>query len=129
MLTAVEISGEKEETLFVFLDLEKVFYRIHIEVIKGEMTKLDIEEWLITAVVIMYRNSSSMIRINKTVVEKFDVKVAVHQGSVLSPCLFVINFEALLRECRSTLPCDMLYVDDLVIIVESLVELGTRYTA
>ena len=92
------------------------------------MTKLDIEEWLITAMVIMYRNSSSMIRINKTVVEKFDVKVAVHQGSVLSPCLFVV-FEALLTECRRTLPCDMLYVDDLVIIVESLVELGTRYAA
>ena len=70
-----------------------------------------------------------MIRVNKTVVEKFDVKVAVHQGSVLSPCLFVIVFEALLRECRRTLPCDMLYVDDLVIIVESLVELGTRYAA
>lgn len=93
------------------------------------MTKLGIEEWLIRTVVIMYRNSSSMIRVNKTVVEKLDVKVAVHQGSVLSPCLFVIVFEALLRESRRTLPCDMLYVDDLLNIVESLVELGTRYAA
>lgn len=61
--------------------------------------------------------------------DKFDVKVGVHQGSVLRALLFAIVLEALLRECRSTLPCDMLYVDDLVIIVESLVELGTRYAA
>ena len=41
--------------------------------------------------------------------------------------LLVIVLEALLRECRSTLPWEMLYADDLALIAESLVELDTWY--
>ena len=69
----------------------------------------------------MYRNSNS-------VRDKF-VKVGVHQGSVLSPLLFVIVLEVLSGECRLTLPWEMLYANDLVIIAENLEELDTRYAA
>ena len=58
------------------------------------------------------RNSNSVIRVNNTVGDKFDVKVGVHKGPVLSPLLFVIVLEALLRECRSTLHWEMLYAND-----------------
>ena len=40
----------------------------------------------------------------------------------MSHLLFVIVLKALFREYRTTLPCEMLYVDDLVIIAESLDE-------
>ena len=43
------------------------------------------------------------------------VKVGVHQGSVLSPLLFIIVLEALSREFREGLPMELLYVDDLVL--------------
>ena len=36
--------------------------------------------------------------------EEFEVKVGVHQGSVLSPLLFIIVLEALSREFRSGVP-------------------------
>jgi len=42
----------------------------------------------------------------------------MHQGSGLSPLLFVIVMEALSREFRVTLPRDLLYADDLVVIAE-----------
>ena len=61
----------------------------------------------------IYRNSDSVIRINSTVADKFDLIVGVHQGFVLSPLLFIIVLEALLRECWRSLP--MLYGDNLVI--------------
>ena len=51
-----------------------------------------------------------------------EVKVGVHQGSVLSPLLFIIVLEALSREFRSGVPWEDLYADDLVIIAESLEE-------
>ena len=57
---------------------------------------------------------------------KFEVKVGVHQGSVLSPLLFIIVLEALLREFRSGVPWENLYADDLVIIAESLEECVRR---
>ena len=44
----------------------------------------------------------------------FEVKVGMHQGSALSPLLFVVVMEAISREFRVTLPCHLLYADDLV---------------
>ena len=54
--------------------------------------------------------------------EKFSVNVGVHQGSVLSPLLFIIVLEALSREFRAGVPWEDLYADDLVIIAETLEE-------
>ena len=51
---------------------------------------------------------------------------SVHQGSVLSPLLFIIVLEALSREFRSGVPWEDLYADDLVIIAESLEECVRR---
>ena len=58
--------------------------------------------------------------------EEFEVKVGVHQGSVLSPLLFIIVLEALSREFRFGVPWEDLYADDLVIIAESLEECFRR---
>ena len=49
-------------------------------------------------------------------------KVEVHQGSILSPLLFIIVLEALSREFRVGVPWEDLYVNDLVIIADSLEE-------
>ena len=60
------------------------------------------------------------------------VKVGVHQGSVLSPLLFVIVLEALSREFREGLPMELLYADDLVLMAETeelLVEKMRRWKA
>ena len=43
----------------------------------------------------------------------------MHQGSALSPLLFVTVMEALSREFRNTLLWELLYVDDLVVIAET----------
>ena len=111
------------------MDLEKAFDGVPREVVKWAMRKLGVDEWLLRAVMIMYRNSNSMIKANNIVRDKFDVKVGVYQGPVLSPLLFIIVLEVLSRECRSTLPWEMLYADDLVIIAESLEELDTQDAA
>ena len=47
------------------------------------------------------------------------MKVEVHQGSVLSPLLFIIVLEALSREFRAGVPWEDLYADDLVIIADT----------
>ena len=48
------------------------------------------------------------------------VNFGVHQGSVLSPLLFILVLEALFRELRTGVPWELLYADDLVLISESL---------
>ena len=121
MTIAGEVYGKEKEALFSLCRAEKAFDRVLRDVVRWAMRKLGVDEWLIkTVMVIMYKNSNSAVRVNNTVGEKFNVEVGVHQGSVLSPLLFIMVLEALSRECRSGLPWEMLYADDLVIIAENL---------
>ena len=48
--------------------------------------------------------------------------MGVHQGSVLSPLLFIV-LEALSRELRTGCPWELLYADDLMVSAESMEEL------
>ena len=74
----------------------------------------------------MYANVRSRVHVGEGYSEEFEVKVGVHQGSVLSPFLFIIVLEALSGEFRSGVPWEDLYADDLVIIAESLEECVRR---
>jgi len=50
----------------------------------------------------------------------------MHQGLALTPLLFVMVMEALYREFRVALPCELLYADDLVVIAETEDDLINR---
>jgi len=50
----------------------------------------------------------------------------MHQGSALSPLLFVIVTEAISTEFRVALPWELLYADDLVVIAETEEDLINR---
>ena len=52
--------------------------------------------------------------------------MGMHQGSGLSPLLFVIVMEAISREFRVALPWELLYADDLAVIAETEEELIKR---
>jgi len=82
------------------------------------MRKLGVEEWLVSAVISMYTGAKTVVRTVYGNSNCFGVKVGMHQGSTLSPLLFVIVIEALSREFRVTLPWELLYADDLVVIAE-----------
>ena len=83
------------------------------------MRKLGIEDWIVRFVQAMYNNTRSRVRVNNTYSDEFGVKVGVHQGSVLSPLLFVIVLKALSCEFRTGTPWELLYADDLVISAET----------
>ena len=67
----------------------------------------------------MYVGVTTKVRMNGEKSKEFEVKVGVHQGSVLSPLLFTIVLEALSRHFRKGLPWDLFYADDLVLLAES----------
>ena len=87
--------GKRKPLYFAFGDLEKPFDRLPRKFIWWVMQKLSIEEWKIRFVQAINANAASSVRMNNTCSEKFVVKVGIHQGSVLSPLLFVTVMEAL----------------------------------
>ena len=109
-----------------FVDLEKAFDQVPQKVIWWALRKLGVEEWIVRLVQGMYATAQSHVRVGEGYSEKFEVKVGVHQGSVLSPLLFIIMLEALSGKFRSGVPWEDLYADDLVIITESLEECVRR---
>ena len=86
------VTGKK--LYFGFVDLEKAFYRVLREVIRWAMRKLGVEEWLVSAVMSMYTRAKAVVRTVYGNGSSFEVKVGMHQGSSLSPLLFVIVMEA-----------------------------------
>ena len=106
-----------------FVDLE-AFDRVPRKVIWWALRKLGVEEWIVRLVQGMFANARSRVHVGEGYSEEFEVKVGVHQGSVLSLLLFIIVLEALSREFRSGVPWEDLYAD--VIIAESLEECVRR---
>ena len=88
--------------------------------------KLGVEEWLVSAVMSMYAVVKTVVRTVYGNSKGFEVKVGMHQGSALSPLLFVIVMEAISREFRVALPWEQLYSDDLAMIAETEEELIKR---
>jgi len=90
------------------------------------MRKLGVEEWLVLVVMSMYTGAKTVVRTVYGNSKGFEVKVGTHQGSALSPLLFVIVMEAISRELRVALPWELLYADDLAVITETEEELIKR---
>ena len=80
---------------------------------------MGVEEWLVKVIMAMYDGVKTAVKIGSGESEAFAVKVGVHQGSVLSPLLFIIVLEALSRDFREGLPWELLYADDLVLMAET----------
>ena len=118
---------EKKRTLyFAFVDLEKAFDRVPRKVLWWSLRKVGVEEWIVKVVQAMYDNARSRVRVNDSFSEPVGINVGVHQGSVLSPLLFLIVLEALSREFKTGCPWEMLYADDLVLVDEDLNKLIER---
>ena len=69
----------------------------------------------------MNENVRSHVRVGVGLSEEFKLTVSVHQGSVLSPLLFIIMLKS-----WPGVPWEDLYADDLVIIADSLEECVRR---
>jgi len=83
-----------------FVDLEKAFDRVPREVVWWALRSLGVDEWLVTVIKAMYADKSTMVKLNGRVNEGFGLKGGVHQGTVLSPLLFIIVLEALSSSFR-----------------------------
>jgi len=108
--------ANNQDLWMAFVDLEKAFDRVPREVLWWALRELGVPEWIVVVIKAMYDKATTVVKHNGNESKEFTVRVGVHQGSVLSPLLFIIVLEALSKRFREGLPTELLYADDLVLI-------------
>ena len=83
-------------------------------------------QWLNRTVMALYTDACTVVRTDNGLSEHFEVKVGLHEGSVLSPLLFSAVMDVVSSEARSDLASEFLYADDLVIMAPTMEQLGRR---
>ena len=110
--------GQKE-LHYVFVDLEKGYDKVPREEVWYCMRKSGLAETYVRILQDMYDDSITAVRYAVGVTEGFEVKVGLHQGSDLSPCLFPMVMDRITDDIREEAPWTMMFADDIVICSES----------
>lgn len=121
--------ARKKELYLAFVDLEKAFDRVPRVVVRWALRLSSVDEWQVDAVVTLFRDAKTVVRTHTGNTDSFSVGVGVHQGSVLSPLLFAIVMDVVIRTAREDLPWEILYADDLVLMADSEEKLRRMLTA
>ena len=83
------------------------------------MRKSGLAEKYVRIVQDMYHDSITAVRCAVGVTEVFEVRVGLHQGSALSPCLFAVIMNRMTDDIREEAPWTIMFADDIMIGSES----------
>ena len=105
----------REKVHLVFVDLEKAYDKVPRELLWWSLRKNNVPEGYIKVIQDMYKDSLTQIQTRYGCTDYFSIDVGLHQGSALSPLLFIVIMDVLASELGSKPPESMLFADDLVI--------------
>ena len=88
----------QKELYHNFIDFKKAFDRVWHEGLWQVLRDFSIEEGLVQMIQTLYHNASSAVLLNSQVGEFFRTTVGVRQGCLLSPVLFNLYLENIMRE-------------------------------
>ncbi|VDO62393.1 unnamed protein product [Heligmosomoides polygyrus] len=95
----IEKHPEKQKAVHLaFLDLEKAFDRVPREVIWYALREHGFPEELVEWIRILHSCPKSRVQAAAGTSMEFPISVGVHQGSALSPLLFVVVMNAILNK-------------------------------
>lgn len=132
MRQIIEKSYEKNKDLFMcFVDLEKAYDRVPREKLFSVLSEYNINEGLLRAIQGMYKNSRAAVRIDGRISDWFNVATGLKQGCPLSPLLFVIFMDKIIKTARlggsinigGNVISSLAYADDLVLMANSIADL------
>ncbi|VDP21694.1 unnamed protein product [Heligmosomoides polygyrus] len=115
----VEKHREKQEPVHIaFLNLEKAFDRVPLEVIWYALLHNGVPKELIEWVRTLYSCPKSRVQAAAGTSMEFPIFAGVHQGSALSPLLFDVVMDATTRHLQKVVPWTLLYADDVMLTSE-----------
>ena len=95
----------------VFVDLEKAYDTVPREVLWRCMRKVYIPEVYTRLMQDVYQGATTCVESKRGTSEHFEVGIGLHQGSALSPFLFIMLVDTISQDVRNELPWELLYAD------------------
>lgn len=93
--------GKGKELFWAFMDLEKAYDRVDREALWQVLMFYGVGGRLLKAVKSFYVNSRACVRVGDGVSDWFAVKVGLRQGCVMSPWLFNLYMDGVVREVNA----------------------------
>ena len=106
--------GQKDIRV-TFIDIEKAYDRVPREEIWRCTRERNVPETYVKLIQDMYRGCKTKVRSAASESDSFNVDVGLHQGSTLSPYLFLILMDVLTEGVRKEVPEFMMFADDIVL--------------
>ena len=94
---------QKEVAFYIFVDLENAFDWVPRENISFALWQKSVPKYLVDGVMSFYKGYKTAASVDGELSSceiKLSVKVCIHQGSALSPLLFIIVMDILTEDVR-----------------------------
>ena len=117
--------AEGKRLYICFVDPEKAFDRVPRKVLEWAMRKKGIPKVLVRSVMNLYEGAKTRVRVDSELSGEFEVKMRMHQGSMLSHFLFAVVVVVVTELAREGVLCELLYAD-LVMMSETMDGLVNR---
>ncbi|KAK6741242.1 hypothetical protein RB195_009228 [Necator americanus] len=116
----LEKHREKNRSVHLaFLDVEKAFDRVPHELLWMSIRSHRVPEEYVRWTKLLYAKPTSVVRCAAGTSRSFPVEVGVHQGSSLSPLLFILRMDTITKEIQKQHPWTLLFADDVMLASES----------
>ena len=116
-----------KDLFLTFVDLEKAYDRVPRDLVYWCLRRRGVPEKPVRLVEATYRGASTVVRTTHDRTNEFPIKVGLHQGSGLSPFLFIIVLDVISEESRCGLPRELLFTDDLAVVTDTEEEMQMRW--
>jgi hypothetical protein len=103
----------------VFIDLENTYDKVSRNVMWWALQKHKVSTKYITLVKDMYDNVVTSVRTSDGDTNDFPINIWLHQGLALSPYLFALAMDEVIRDIQSGILWCMVFADDVVLVDES----------
>ncbi|MCT5353383.1 reverse transcriptase family protein [Pseudomonas aeruginosa] len=130
----IEKNREHQKDLYLcFIDYVKAFDTVDHDILWNNMNDMKFPKHIIQLIKAMYDQQQAAVRTTYGLTEWFEVKQGVRQGCILSPHLFNIYSETIMRGALENFEgtvdvggykiSNLRYADDIVLIASSITEL------